>query len=82
MKNKKGKFVFRDKEFKDFKSMKTDAYFKMSIETKESGYFIVDDEVWIEYEFDKKERRIVCKKVYDYDEKARMDWNSKQLKIW
>lgn len=54
--------------------MKRAAYFKMSKDKKEIGYYIVDDVIWIEYEFNKKERRIICTKKYDYEERMRINF--------
>lgn len=82
MKKQIGKYIFRDTEYKDFKEMKRAAYFKMSNDKKESGYYMIDDEIRTEYEFDKQERRIICYKIYDYDEIARIEWDNRQLKIW
>lgn len=82
MKKRKGKYIFRGTEYKDFKEMKRAAYFKMSRNQKETGYYMVNDEIWIEYEFDKKERRIICNKKYDYEEKLRINSEEKQLNLW
>lgn len=82
MRKKKGIYIFRDTEYRDFKSMKSAAYFSMSEKKKETGYYMVEDEIWIEYEFDKKERRIICNKKYDYEEQARIDFANRQLKMW
>lgn len=82
MRKQIGKYIFRDTEYKNFKEMKRAAYFKMSKNQKETGYYIVEDEIRIEYEFNKKERRIICTKMYDYEEIEKMNWENKQLKIW
>lgn len=75
-------YIFRGRTYKSFKEMKTVAYFEMKADEEECGYMMIGDEVWIEYKMNKAERRIICRKVYDYEEKAMMDWNSRQLKIW
>lgn len=82
MKKPKEKYIFRDTEYKDFKEMKRAAYFKMSKNQKETGYYLIDDEIRIEYEFDKKERRVICNKKYDYEKKMRIEWSKKQLNLW
>lgn len=82
MRKPKGKYIFKDTEYKDFKEMKRAAYFKMSENQKEIGYYMVEDEIWIEYEFNKKERRIICNKKYDYEELARINFEKKQLNLW
>lgn len=80
--HKNARYVFRGIEYKSFKEMKTKAYFTMGTDQEESGYMMVDDEIWIEYQFNKAERRIICRKKYDYEEQARINWNHKQLKLW
>lgn len=62
--------------------MKTKAYFTMRANQEESGYMMIGDEIWIEYQLNKAERRIICKKKYDYEEKMRIDFENRQLKIW
>ena len=82
MKKRKGKYIFRDTEYENFKEMKRAAYFKMSKNEKEKGYYMIEDEILIEYEFDKKERRIICTKMYDYEEMEKINWENKQLNLW
>lgn len=82
MKRREGKYIFRDTEYKDFKEMKRAAYFKMSKNQKEKGYYIIEDEIRTEYEFNKKERRIICIKTYDYEEMEKINWENKQLNLW
>lgn len=82
MSKKKGIYIFRGKKYKDFKEMKRVAYFSMSENQKEIGYYMVEDEIWMEYEFDKRERRIICSKKYDYEEQARIEFEKKQLNLW
>lgn len=82
MNKKKDKYIFRDTEYKDFKSMKNAAYFKMNKNQIEKGYYLIDDEIRIEYEFNKQERRIICTKKYDYKKKMRIEWSKKQLNLW
>lgn len=79
---KNAKYVFRGVEYKSFKEMKRQAYFMMGPEQEENGYMMVNDEIWIEYQFNKAERRIICKKMYDYEEQARINWENRQFKIW
>lgn len=79
---RKAKYVFRGIEYKSFKEMKTKAYFAMETDQEETGYMMVDDEIWVEYQFNKKERRIICKKKYDYEEQVTINWSKKQLKLW
>ena len=62
--------------------MKRAAYLKMSKNKKEKGYYMIEVEISIEYEFDKKERRIICTKTYDYEKKMRIDFEKKQLNLW
>ncbi len=62
--------------------MKNAAYFKMNKNQIETAYYLINDEIRIEYELNKQERRIICTKKYNYEKKLRIDSEKKQLNLW
>lgn len=62
--------------------MKNAAYFKIDNNQKEKGYYLIDDVIWFEYEFNKKERRIICTRKYNHEEEMRINSEKKQLNLW
>lgn len=78
----KSKFTFRDKEFRDFKGMKAEAYFSLKNEEHDNGFEVSDDLIIKQYEFIKQERRILCRVIYDYFEMLKEDFERKQLNIF
>ena len=79
---KKGKYIFRNKEFTTFKDMKTYAYFNMGIGTKEEALEVIEDEIIKKYELIKQERRLSCIKNYDVIEKYKEWIENMQLKLF
>lgn len=79
---KKNKYIFRNKEFISFKTMKTYAYFNMGVGVEEKGYELTNDEILKEYELIKQERRLLCRKIYDKEENDKKESGKRQLKLF
>lgn len=79
---KNNKYIFRSKEFTTFKSMKTYAYFNMSVGAKEESLEINEDQIMKRYELIKQERRLLCIKTYDAIEKYKKWIEKQQLKLF
>lgn len=79
---KKSKYIFRNKEFTSFKTMKTYAYFNMGIGVEEKGYELANDEILKEYELIKQERRLLCRKIHDKEEDDKKWIEKQQLNLF
>ena len=79
---KKSKFIFRDKEFISFRTMKKYAYFNMGVGVEEKGYELTNDEILKEYELIRQKRRLLCRIIYDKKENDRKESEKKQLKLF
>ena len=81
-KQKKSKYIFRNKEFTTFKDMKTYAYFNIGVGTKEEALEVIEDEIIKKYKLIKQERRLLCIKTYDVIEKYKKWIEKMQLKLF
>lgn len=82
-KNKrKTKYVFRNNNFDTFKAMKTFAYFNIKVGEKDTGFEVYNDEIISIYDFNKQERRLLCKKSYNALEELKKEIEKKQLKLF
>ena len=79
---KQSKYIFRTKEFTNFKKMKTYAYFNMGIGTEEEVWEINEDQIMKTYKLIKQERRLLCIKTYDIIEKYKKWIEKQQLKLF
>lgn len=68
--------------FNTFKELKNYVYFNTSINMKKICYELDEDVITKKYIFTKKERRLICEKIYDKDEEDLKKWNQKQLKLF
>ena len=75
-------YLSDNKTFTTFKSMKTYAYFNTGVGNTKTGYEIYQDEIIKEYIFKKQERRLLCEKLYDRDEKLKKEFEKCQLKLF
>lgn len=79
---KKTKFVLLNKEFSTFKAFKTFAWFNMRPNECTNGFEIFEDTVIKEYNLNRKERRLIIKKIYDEEEEKIKKINNQQLKLF
>mgnify|MGYP000066887324 CR=1 FL=1 len=78
----KKKYLLDDKTFTTFGNMKTYAYFNTKIGNTKTGYQMYQDEIIKEYIFKRQERRLLCEKIYDRDEKLKKEFKKRQLKLF
>ena len=82
-KNKrKTRFVFRNNNFDTLKVMKTFAYFNSKVGEKDTGFEVYNDEIISIYDFNKQERRLLCRKIYNKEENDKKESEKKQLKLF
>ena len=79
---KKTVWVVKNKTFTTFKAFKTYAWYNMIPGECTNGFEIFEDTIIKEYNLNKKERRLICTKIYDKDEEDLKKWNHKQLKLF
>lgn len=75
-------YLSDNKTFTTFKNMKTYAYFNTEIDDTKTGYEMYQDEIIKEYIFKKKERRLICEKIYDRNEELKKELEKRQLKLF
>lgn len=68
--------------FNTFKTMKTFVWYNSHTDEKTEGFEIIDDEIQKHYIFTKKERRLLCEKIYDKNEEHKKWIKSIQLNLF
>ena len=68
--------------FDTFKAMKTFVWYNSHTDEKTEGFEIIDDEIQKHYIFTKKERRLLCEKIYDKNEEHKKWIESIQLNLF
>ena len=79
---KRSIYSIDQKSFNTFENMKTYAYFNTGVGNTKTGYEIYQDEIIKEYVFKRQERRLICEKIYDRDEKLKKEFEKRQLKLF
>lgn len=69
-------------KFNTFRELKWHMYLNMKKNTIENAYQMCDDVILKEYEFNRQERRLLCRTVYDYEKINREKWNNCQTKLF
>lgn len=85
MKKKMKKIVhyrYSEKKFNTFQELKRHMYLNMQKNAKDNAYQMCDDEILKEYEFNKTERRLLCKIIYDYEKINFEKWKNRQTKLF
>lgn len=85
MKKKVKKIVhyrYGEQKFNTFQELKWHMYLNMQKNTKENAYQMCNDEILKEYEFNRLERRLLCRTVYDYEKINLEKWNNRQTKLF
>lgn len=76
------KYKYDTQEFNTFRELKWHMYLNMQKNTIENAYQTCDDEILKEYEFNRQERRLLCRTIYDYEKIEREKWNNRQTKLF
>ena len=76
------KYRYNTQEFNTFRELKWHMYLNMQKNTTENAYQMCDDEILKEYEFNRLERRLLCRTIYDYEKINLEKWNNCQTKLF
>lgn len=76
------KYRYDTQEFNTFQELKWHMYLNMQKNTKENAYQTCDDEILKEYEFNRLERRLLCRTIYDYEKINLEKWKNRQTKLF
>lgn len=68
--------------FNTFKEMKSFVWYNSHTDEKTEGFELIDDEIQKNYIFIKKERRLLCQKIYDKNEENKKRIERLQLKLF
>ena len=68
--------------FNTFKAMKAFVWYNSHTDEKAEGFEIIDDEIQKHYIFTKKERRLLCEKIYDKNEEHKKWIENIQLNLF
>lgn len=79
---KNRKYASDENLFNTFKSLKNYIWYNTPNNTIKYGYELEEDVITKEYIFHKKERRLLCEKIYDKDTEELEKWKYKQLKLF
>lgn len=71
-----------EQKFNTFRELKWYMYLNMQINTTENAYQMWNDEILKEYEFNRQERRLLCRTVYDYEKINLEKWNNCQTELF
>ena len=75
-------YRYGTQKFDTFRELKWHMYLNMQKNTIENAYQMCDDEVLKEYEFNRLERRLLCRTIYDYEKISLEKWNNRQTKLF
>lgn len=70
------------KRFDTFKGMKSFIWYNSHTNEEIQGFEMIDDEIQKHYIFIKKERRLLCEKIYDKDKELKKEFEKHQLKLF
>lgn len=79
---KKPIYSIGQKNFNTLKEMKSFVWYNSHTDEKKEGFEIIDDEIQKRYIFTKKERRLLCEKIYDKNEEYKKWCENLQLKLF
>lgn len=75
-------YKYGEQKFNTFRELKWHMYLNMQKNTIENAYQICNDVILKEYEFNKIERRLLCRTIYDYEKINLERWNNRQTKLF
>ena len=70
------------KEFNTFKEMKSYIWYNSHTDEETQGFELINDVVQKHYIFIKKERRLLCIKIYDQEKEYKKQYEHSQLKLF
>lgn len=70
------------KEFNTFKEMKSYIWYNSHTDEETQGFELINDVVQKHYIFIKKERRLLCIKIYDIEKERKEQCERLQLKLF
>lgn len=70
------------KEFNTFKEMKSYIWYNSHTDEKTQGFELINDVIQKHYIFIKKERRLLCTKIYDKEKEYKEQCKRLQLKLF
>lgn len=79
---KRAIYSIDQKNFNTFKAMKTFVWYNSHTDEVTEGFELIDDEIQKHYIFTKKERRLLCEKIYDKEEEYEKWCKSLQLNLF
>lgn len=79
---KNRKYASDENLFNTFKSLKNYIWHNTPNNTIKYGYELEEDVITKKYIFHKKERRLLCEKIYDKDIEELEKWKHKQLNLF
>ena len=75
-------YRYGEQKFNTFRELKWHMYLNVQKNTTENAYQMCDDIILKEYEFNRIERRVLCRTVYDYEKIELEKWNNHQTKLF
>lgn len=69
-------------KFDTFRELKWYMYLNMQKNTTENAYQTCNDMILKEYKFNRIERRLLCRTIYDYEKTNLEKWNNRQTKLF
>ena len=81
-KKKRPIYSVGQKRFNTFKEMKAFVWYNSHTDEEIQGFEMIDDEIQKHYILIKKERRLLCRIVYDYEKIELEKWNNCQTKLF
>lgn len=75
-------YRYGTQKFNTFRELKWHMYLNMQKNTIENAYQMYNDEILKEYQFNRLERRLLCRTIYDYEKINLEKWNNRQTKLF
>lgn len=79
---KRAIYSIGQKEFNTFKEMKSYIWYNSHTDEETQGFELINDVVQKHYIFIKKERRLLCIKIYDIEKECKEQCERLQLKLF
>lgn len=75
-------YRYGTQKFNTFRELKWHMYLNMQKNKTENAYQMYNEEILKVYEFNRLERRLLCRTIYDYEKINREKWNNRQTKLF
>lgn len=79
---KRAIYSIGQKEFNTFKEMKSYIWYNSHTDEETQGFELINDIIQKHYIFIKKERRLLCIKIYDIEKECKEQCEHLQLKLF